>query len=291
MKRILLIGAKGQLGRDIERVFQTGYHLTGMDAEDCDISNPSQVSDCVVSARPEIVINTAAWTDVPGCEKNDKKAFEINAVGVKYVAAACQNVGAKLVHISTDYVFDGRQRMPYTENDIPRPLNAYGISKLAAEYYIESILPRHQIVRTSGLYGIHECVGKKTNFVETMLRLGQEGGLVRVVDDEVLTPTYAFNLAEQIRSLAECEEYGIFHSTNHGSCSWYEFARQIFKMADMKVNLEKTSIRDYPSSVKRPAYSVLENARLKHLGLDCMTDWQTALADYFNDRKNAILTI
>ncbi len=284
--RVLLIGARGQLGRDIERVLKSEHQLTGMDAEDCDITNHAQLTECVANARPDTVINTAAWTDVPGCDKNDKKAFEINAIGVKYVAHACHQLNARLIHISTDYVFDGVRKKPYTETDVPRPLNAYGISKLAAEFYIQSIHPRHLILRTSGLYGIHECLGKKTNFVETMLRLGQEGGLVRVVDDEILTPTYAYNFAQQIRQLVACDEYGIFHATNHGSCSWYEFASRIFRIAGMNVNLERVSIKDYPSPVRRPSYSVLENARLKSLGLDVMTDWQTALEHYFEDRKN-----
>lgn len=289
--RILLIGAKGQLGRDIDRVVRPFHSLTGIDQEDCDITNAIQIMECVQRAHPEIVINTAAWTDVPGCEKNDRKAFEINAIGAKYVAQACKTVNARLIHISTDYVFDGTKLSPYTESDTPRPVNAYGISKLAGEFYIQSILPQHQIIRTSGLYGIHENIGKKTNFVETMLRLGQEGGLVRVVQDEVLTPTYAYNLAEQILKLLDREIYGLFHATNQGYCSWYEFARKIFEFAGMKVSLEAVSVKDYASPVIRPAYSVLENTRLKELGIDIMNDWQTALKNYFNDRKNKTSSI
>ncbi len=284
--KILLIGANGQLGKDLLRVFTDDDQIIGVDIEDCDITKKEQIVHCIASKRPDAVINTAAWTDVPGCESNDRKAFELNALGAKYVALACHAVNCKLMHISTDYVFDGEKNEPYTESDTPAPINVYGLTKYMAELYIRYVHPQHFIVRTSGLYGIHHCVGKKTNFVETMLRLGQEGGLVRVVNDERLAPTFTLNLARQLKQLIRREDYGLYHAVSHGSCSWFEFARKIFDIAGMRVPLEPISVRDYNSPVRRPANSTLQNKRLQSLGIDIMNTWEEALEDYFLDRRN-----
>lgn len=288
MQKILLIGAQGQLGKDLTRVLSRDFDMAGVDIEQCDITQAQQVSALFETIRPDIAINTAAWTDVPACETNDEKAFQINALGAKNIAVSCERLSCKLMHISTDYVFDGKKNSPYIESDRPAPLNVYGLSKLTGEYYVKAYCTRHFIVRTSGLYGIYPAVGKKTNFVETMLKLAKENDTVKVVDDEVLTPTFTVNLAQQIRMLITENHYGIYHATNNGACSWYQFTEKIFDLAQIKTKLEKTSVKEFASTVRRPGYSVLENDRLKQRGIDIMKKWEDALADYFLDKENKL---
>lgn len=288
MQKLLLIGSNGQLGKDLIRVLSGEFDIVETDVGQCDITDARQVTELFDSSRPDVAINTAAWTDVPGCEINDKKAFEVNALGAKHVAQICERRLCKLVQISTDYVFDGKKNSPYVESDLPAPLNVYGISKLAGEYYIQAYCSRHFVVRTSGLYGIHPAVGKKTNFVETMLKLAKEREVIKVVDDEVLTPTFTIHLAQQIRTLISTEYYGIYHATNNGACSWYQFTRKIFELAQVKTILEKTSVKEFGSPVRRPMYSVLENHNLSKQGLDIMKPWEEALVDYFLDKENKL---
>lgn len=288
MQPILIFGGNGQLGRDLVRVFSGNTAVNDVDR--CDITDLEAVRRVVSHESAAAVINCAAMTDVPGCESNDALAFKVNAIGAKHVAIACEEKDLPLVHISTDYVFDGNKRDPYVESDLPNPLNVYGLTKLAGEYYVANWCTKHMIVRSSGLYGIHECQGKKTNFVEAMLRLAGQKDVVHVVDDEVLTPTYTLDLAQQIKILLDHGVHGIFHATNNGACSWYEFARAIFQMAGVGVRVERITSAAFGSPVRRPAYSVLQNQRLQNLRIDVMKPWTEALRDYFLD-KNHQLTI
>jgi dTDP-4-dehydrorhamnose reductase len=171
---------------------------------------------------------------------------------------------------------------------MPSPLNVYGVSKLAGEHYIQAYCDKHFIVRTSGLYGIHPALGKKTNFVETMLNLAKERDTIKVVDDEVLSPTFTIHLAQQIKKLMATDHYGLYHATNDGACSWYDFTKKIFEFAKVNTKLEKTSVKEFGSPVRRPAYSVLENYNLKKRGLDIMKPWEEALSDYFLDKENKL---
>ena len=288
LEQILLIGANGQLGKDLIRVLSRDFRVISVDVDQCDITDGAQVQHMLELHKPNTVINTAAWTDVPACETNDKKAFSINALGAKHVAQACEKVSCKLLHISTDYVFGGEKNAPYVETDLPAPLNVYGLSKLTGEYYISAYCSRYFIVRTSGLFGIHPALGKKTNFVETMLNLSKEKNVIKVVDDEILTPTFTIHLAEQIRVLIPTPHYGIYHATNDGACSWYQFTEKIFELARIKTKLEKTTVKEFGSPVRRPAYSVLDNHNLKKLSLDRMKTWEEGLSDYFMDKENKL---
>lgn len=281
--KILIFGACGQLGGDLIEAFK-GEETIGLDYEEADISNPEGVSGCFDKYRPDFVINAAAMTDVPGCEKDDIKAFTVNALGAKFIACNCMRLGAGLIHISTDYVFDGNKASPYEEDDAPSPLNVYGLTKLCGEYYVRAAMEKFFIVRTSGLYGLHKCRGKGGNFIDTMLRLSKEKKEIKVVSDEVLTPTYTKDLAEQIKELMKAPSSGVFHATSEGYCSWYEFAEAIFGFLGIKVNLVKVSQKEFGSAVKRPRYSVLENKRLKSLGLNKMRDWKVALEDYLRKK-------
>ncbi|MDP2942022.1 MAG: dTDP-4-dehydrorhamnose reductase [Candidatus Omnitrophota bacterium] len=282
--KTIIFGAKGQLGGDLADVLR-GAETIALDYDEVDISNSNSVSRTFEKYKPDAAINVAAMTDVPGCERDDVKAFMVNGLGPKFIAENCLKSNALLLHISTDYVFDGKKNSPYIEDDPPNPLNVYGISKLAGEYYIRALMERYFIVRTSGLYGLHKCIGKGGNFVDSMLRLSKEQKEIKVIDDEILTPTYTLDLANQIKDLIKTNSYGIYHITNEGFCSWYEFAEEIFRFLDIKVNSVKISHSEFPSIVKRPRYSVLENKRLKLLGINKMRDWKDALHSYLIQRK------
>lgn len=288
MQRICIFGGKGQLGKDLVRTLSGTHEVVALDVDTCDITDQSSVRDALDRHSPSTVINCAAMTDVPACETNDLAAFQINALGAKHVAMACEERSLRLVHISTDYVFDGLKRSPYVETDATQPLNVYGLTKLAGEHYVRQSCSRHYIVRSSGLYGIFECQGKKTNFVETMLRLAEKQTALRVVNDETLTPTFTLHLARQIRTLLTGDSFGTYHATNQGACSWYEFAVRIFDILGRNVEVVPVTSREFGSSVRRPPYSVLDNQALREKGLDIMPAWDQALRDYFLDKDNKL---
>ena len=260
--------------------------MVGLGHDDVDITDDAAVRALLERLHPEVVVNTAAFHNVPKCESMPEQAYAVNAVAPWRLARACTEVGARLVHVSTDYVFDGAKRAPYVESDVPAPLNVYGTSKLAGEHAVLANGP-HQVVRSSGLYGLRPCRAKGGNFIDTMFRVAAERPEVRVVDDEVLTPTCTTDLAVQIRVLALEGPPGLYHATAAGACSWYEFARAIFALGGLRTPLAPTSSGDTPSPVRRPTYSVLENAALARLGLDRMRPWQDALADYMHRRLSA----
>lgn len=285
--KILVIGADGQMGSDIVEAFGSS-HPVGLLHSDIEISDPASVEGTFAQYEPELVINTAAFHNVPQCENDDAKAFRVNALGAKFLALNCRKYGSRLLHFSTDYVFDGKKRQPYTEEDPPNPLNVYGVSKLMGEYYIKSIMDRYFIVRTSGLYGSHKCKAKGGNFIDTMKRLSKEQSEIKVVSDEFLTPTYTRDLADQIKKLVETDHFGLYHITNEGECAWFEFARAIFEILRIKVNLKEISAKHFASPVKRPAYSVLENGRLNKLGLNQMRHWKEALRSFLTTNEKPL---
>jgi len=236
------------------------------------------------------VINTAAMHHVENCEQEPSKAYAVNAVGARNLATVTRDLGAVLIHVSTDYVFDGKKDEPYVENDIPLPLNVYGNSKLAGEYFVRTLNPKHFVLRTSALYGKHPCRAKGgKNFVDLMLRLARERGRVRVVDSEFVSPTPTADVARQIAALTHCDAYGLYHATAEGSCSWYEFAREIFSAAEIDVKLEVASPAEFPAKVPRPRYSVLENRGLKTMRLNQFEPWQVGLRKYVSQIQTAFV--
>jgi dTDP-4-dehydrorhamnose reductase len=282
--RIAIIGSEGQLGGDLKEALSS-HDVQALTESDVDVIDEECVRQAIIDAGPEWVINAAAMTHVDRCETEDLKAFQVNALGARNVALAAQSVGAKIVMVSTDYVFDGKKGRPYLENDPANPVNAYGITKLAGESYTRNLNPKHYVVRTSGLYGTHPCVGKGRNFVETMLELAKEKDRLKIVDDEILTPTFAEDLALQIREMiASSPPHGTYHATNGGECSWFEFAEEIFAIADMDIGLERTTAAEWEAPAKRPAYSVLENAALKLSGINSMGHWKDALRRYLSKK-------
>ena len=280
--RVTIIGANGQLGTDLAHAFdRDGATVIGLTHADVEITNLHSVSQVLREQQPDVIVNTAALHHVETCEREPEKAFAVNAIGPRNLALAAREFDAVLVHVSTDYVFDGRQATPYRETDVPRPLNAYGTTKLAGEHFVQATTEKHFVVRTSGLYGKQPCRGKGgLNFVELMLKLGRERGTVRVVDSERVSPTSTEDLARQIVALSRSKSYGLYHATAEGSCSWFEFAREIFSATGTRVNLQVASANEFPAKVPRPSYSVLENQALKTLGLNLLKPWQEALQEY-----------
>jgi dTDP-4-dehydrorhamnose reductase len=278
--RLMIIGADGQLGADLVLQFRDHADLVPLTYEDGDIVDFNVVQSLVTMHRPEVIINTAAYHNVPECELHPVRAFEVNALGARNLALATESKGVRLVHISTDYVFDGSKSSPYTESDCPNPLNVYANTKLSGEYFIRSICKNYMILRVSGIYGKTRCIGKGSNFINTMLRLFRDGQSIRVVTDEVLTPTSTVEISRQLETMLQENCQGVFHVTAEGACSWHEFAQSIFKILEWPVQIQEARVADFPPTVKRPHYSVLENTRLKQAGINRMKDWKTALTEF-----------
>jgi dTDP-4-dehydrorhamnose reductase len=284
--KIAIIGAQGQLGCDVHKAFDSaGDNVFPLSHTEVEITNIDSVAKCLKAIRPALIVNTAAFTNVPLCETCKDEAFLINAEGAKNVACIARDIRARLFHISTDYVFDGKGKRPYVESDKTGPISVYGATKLAGENFIKAVAERYCILRVSGIYGKHPCRGKSgDNFVEMMLRYAREKDEVRVVDDEILTPTATVEIARQIVVLKETEDFGIFHATAEGHCSWYEFAREIFRVMNIKTQLSKADPGEFSSVVKRPKYSVLENKRLKDAQRNIFRHWKDGISEYLKER-------
>jgi len=280
----LLIGANGQLGSDLRQAF-SDCDLVPLTHAELELTDRTQVWDMLHKYGPHLILNTAAYHRVDECEDQPERAFVVNAIAVRDLAIAAREVGAVLVHFSTDYVFDGRRRHPYREVDRPGPLSVYATSKLAGEYFIQAALDRYFLIRTCGLYGLAGSRSKAGNFVETMLRLAADGREIQVVGDQIVTPTSAKELAHKVRQLVETDAYGLYHITNNGECSWYQFAQAILELSGVRPHLTETTSVAYGARAARPAYSVLDNASLRSLGLDDLREWRDALADYLTERK------
>ncbi|MCU0285453.1 MAG: dTDP-4-dehydrorhamnose reductase [Acidobacteria bacterium] len=281
--KIAVIGADGQLGTDIcKAIAKTNHELLRLTIADIDVADHASVSRVLEELTPGLVINTAAFHHVEKCEEETIKAFEVNALGPRNLARVCNHIDAALMHISTDYVFDGKKRAPYIETDNPMPLNVYANTKLAGEYFIEATARKYYILRVCGIYGKSPCLGKGgMNFVELMLKLSRERDEVRVVDDEILTPTSTVEIAAQIvKMIGANAQYGLYHATAEGSCSWFEFAAEIFNITKPNIKFNKAAPGEFAVKVNRPSYSVLENKFLKDQGIHIMRHWKEGLRDY-----------
>lgn len=287
MKRIFITGASGQLGLALEHLMvnnqdYTLYRTDARASEDgrvmaLDITDEAAVTEAVRSVKPDIIINCAAMTAVDLCESEPEKAYSINALGPKHLATAAKEADIKLIHVSTDYVYDGRANLHYIETTEPNPLSVYGRTKLEGDRFVLEHCPKSFVLRTAWVYG----EGK--NFVKTMLRLADQGNTIRVVSDQYGTPTSALELAKVILFLMETESYGIYHTTCEGSTNWHEFALTIFEMAGREVMVEAITTSDYPTPAVRPKYSVLDNKALRELHGYYMKDWKEALKEYMKD--------
>lgn len=289
MKRILLVvGAKGMLGRDLTGILHSSFskdEIIGWDIEEMDIQKEDESVAKIENLRPEIVIHIAAYTDVDGCELDKEKAFAVNAEGTRHVALAASKCHAKMVYLSTDYVFDGEKREPYLENDSPHPLNVYGHSKLKGEQYVQEWVKDSLIIRTQWLYG---PFGK--NFVDSILRRAREKGALSIVNDQIGSPTYTADLAKAISGLIQLDARGIFHVANRDVCTWYTFGRAILKLSGVnRVKVVPISSKELGRPAARPSYSVLNCQKFeKETGLT-MRPWSEALKDYLSTYRQPLI--
>lgn len=285
--KVVVIGATGQLGREASAAFgAAGHAVTEFGHEQAEVTSPESVRSALEGIRPDLVVNTAAFHNVEKCEADPAHTFAVNGIGARNVALATNQLGAQLIHISSDYVFDGLKGAPYTEADQAHPLNVYGNTKLSGEHFVRAGNPRHFIVRVSAIYGEYPCRAKAgLNFVELMLKLAHERPELRVVDDEFVTPTPTVQVARQLVALSQTSHYGLYHATAEGSCSWYEFAAAIFELTGTRVRLERARPGEFPAKVSRPKYSVLENAALKAKSLNVFRHWKEGLQDYLARRE------
>ena len=287
--KVLLIGSNGQLGTDLVKACQAaGDTVVPMTHAQLDVCSDRRVTEVLAEQKPDVVISTAAYHRVEECETQQARSFEVNTIAPMKLSLACNQVGATLVHFSTDYVFGGYpHNRPFVETDRPAPVNVYGTSKLAGEYLVSTYAERHFLLRVCGLYGTAGSSGKGGNFVETMLKKAAAGDAIKVVADQVLTPTYTGDLAKAVRELIQTKEYGLYHLSSEGECSWYDFTRHIFKSAGIDVSLSPIKTSEFFSAVRRPAYSVLSKAKFRSLGLS-IPDWQDALPRYLEERKQKL---
>lgn len=284
--KVLLIGANGQLGSDLLKVFQrAGDTVLPFTHAQLDVCSEARVAEVLTETKPDFVINTAAFHKVEECEKRSDLAFQVNGTGAMNLAVACKKAGAGLVHFSTDYVFGGYSKnTPYEEIDLPAPLNVYGTSKVVGELLIPAYTDRYFVLRVCGLYGIAGSSGKGGNFVETMLKKALAGDAIRVVDDQVLTPTYTGDLAKAVRDLILTGSFGLYHLSSEGECSWYDFTRHIFECAGIQAQLSPVKSSTFASPVNRPSYSVLSKKKVRTLGIS-MPSWKDALPRYLEERS------
>ena len=295
--KILITGSHGQLGTELLRQLKEGRSEIGpipeklctakvipTDADELDITDRDEVVAFVRRMEPDVIINCAAYTNVDGCESHTEDAFKVNALGPRNLAIAAQKVGAKLVHVSTDYVFSGKENggVPLDESALPAPVSAYGRTKLLGEQYVRQFCPRSFVVRTAWLYS---HTGK--NFVFTMVNAGRKLGALTVVNDQLGNPTNAADLAHHLLKLAVTKEYGVYHCTGEGICSWYDFAAEIIRLAGVDAVVTPCTSPEYkqmnPASADRPAYSALDNAMLRCTVGNDMRDWKEALACFFEN--------
>ena len=278
MKKLLITGCNGQLGRALNREYEgEQVQIINTDVPELDVTDQNAVMRLVREQKPDVIMNCGAMTAVDLCETEYDKAFRINALGARNLSIAAQETGAKIFQISTDYVFSGDAHTPYVETDLPDPQSVYGSTKLAGERFVQDFSNRYFIIRTAWLYG----EGK--NFVATMLRLAQSNDCVRVVADQAGTPTSAAELAKMMHLLDPTDNYGVFHGTCEGECSWAEFAEEIFKQAGKATAVEKITTEAFGAAAKRPAYSVLDNQMLRLTTDFKMRQWQDALSVYLKE--------
>ncbi len=289
--KVLVIGANGQFGSDLCQELAP-FELIPLLHSDIEITHMDSVKAAFTKHRPDVVINAAAYHHMDQCEDNPDKAFLVNALGARNLAVAALEQGTKLVHISSNIVFGGEEHRttPYTEFDLPSPINVIGRAKLAGENFVRHLYPRHFIIRVSGLFGRLGRSGKGPNFVETVLRLAREQNELRMVNDQILSLTYCGDAARKIAQLIPTDYYGIFHIANRGHCSWYEFSVEIIRLAGLKTTITPIASDQYPQKARRPHFMALDNYHLRLLGMDDMRPWQEALKDYMREKAHLALS-
>jgi len=289
IKRVLLLGANGQLGSDVQIVCNddSNIQLIPVTRAQLDVEDPNKIPNILDSLGPfDVLLNCTSYHKTDECEDFIEKALVVNGAAVAQMANYCNEHGIVFFHISTDYIFDGKKGKPYVEDDAANPLNAYGVSKLAGENFIKAYCKRHFIFRVSSLFGKSGASGKGGNFVETMLRMAKEGKPLRVVSDQVMSPTHTLDIARAIREVIsnDIQDYGVYHCSGEGECSWYEFACHIFELTGVKADVNPIRTSDFITKARRPQYSVLDNSRLHRIYP--MPAWEEALTEYLKIKEH-----
>ncbi|NQX60259.1 dTDP-4-dehydrorhamnose reductase [Paenibacillus qinlingensis] len=276
--KVLVTGANGQLGKDLVKFLAKDHEVYGLGRDQLDITNANQCSLVIGELKPEVIIHCAAYTAVDLAETEEDIAYKINAFGTRNLAVAAEKINAKLCYISTDYVFDGTSSKPYREYDNTNPQSVYSKSKRAGEQLVQTLTSRYFIVRTSWLYGLFGA-----NFVKTMLQLAQERDTLKVVSDQVGSPTYTVDLACFLEQLVQTERYGIYHASNTGFCSWFEFACAIFEESGLKTKVESCTTEEFPRPAPRPCYSVMEQMAIRANGFEYLRPWREGLKEFLKE--------
>jgi dTDP-4-dehydrorhamnose reductase len=273
--KVLVTGANGQLGKDVVSLFKKHYVVAGLGREELDITQSDQCKQKLSEFRPNIVIHCAAYTAVDLAESEEDQAYRVNAMGTRNLAVASELVGSKFCHISTDYVFDGQATAPYKEYDNTNPTGVYGKSKRAGEILVQSLSSKYFIVRTSWVYGLYG-----NNFVKTMLKLAQDRKQLKVVHDQLGSPTFTEDLAAFLLQLVETENYGVYHASNSGICSWNDFAKAIFEIKGLPIEVVPCTTEEFPRPAPRPKYSVMDHQSIRINGFEDLRPWKEALVDF-----------
>jgi dTDP-4-dehydrorhamnose reductase len=284
--KIVVIGSTGQLGQDLMKTLRVDHEVVGLAHKEIEVTDYASVQT-LKEQKPNVIINTAAFHKTDQCEDEPLKTFSVNAVGPKNVAAICKELNATNVFISTDYLFSGLKNEPYTEADIPDPINTYGISKLAGELFTKQT-PSHYIFRVASLFGVAGASGKGGNFVETMIMKAKKGESISVVDDMWMSPTYTKDAAESIKKILELQlPFGVYHLTNQGQCTWFQFAQEIFKLAGLTPDLKRIATSQIQTKAKRPLFSALKSVKLSKYNLE-IRSWKKALYSYLVEKGHVI---
>ncbi|TDF96219.1 dTDP-4-dehydrorhamnose reductase [Paenibacillus piri] len=273
--RVLVTGAYGQLGRDVVDIFREKHEVLGFGRNELDITDPNHCQQMIQEYRPDVIIHCAAYTAVDLAESEEDQAYLVNAYGTRNVAVAAEKMGCKICYISTDYVFDGSSANPYKEYDNTNPTSVYGKSKRAGENLIQTLSSKYFIVRTSWVYGQHG-----NNFVKTMLKISKERDKLSVVNDQIGSPTFTEDLAKFLLELVNSEKYGIYHASNSGSCSWYDFAKAIFEESNIAITVQPCTTEDFPRPAPRPKNSVMDHLSIRADGFKDLRPWREALTEF-----------
>ncbi len=276
--RILVTGAKGQLGWDVAKRLAPDHDVVRFDVEQMDLATPSLIGGILSKEEPDLIVHCGAFTAVDKAEEERDLCHRINAEATRAIAAQAVESDTRMIYISTDYVFDGTKQEPYEIDDQPHPINFYGQTKLEGELAVKKLLKKFQIIRTSWVFGVNG-----SNFVKTMVRLGKEREVVRIVSDQVGSPSYTVDLANLIAEMVRSDRYGTFHATNEGYCSWHQFATEIFRKKGLKVRIEPVASKDYPAKALRPKNSRLSKSSLDEAGFQRLPSWQDALERYLRE--------
>lgn len=277
--RVLVTGVKGQLGYDVVKELEKrGHQPIGVDREEMDLMDKKAIRDVIMKLCPEAIIHCAAYTAVDKAEEEVEVCYQVNAEATKVIAECAKELDITLVYISTDYVFDGTKEGEYVETDSPNPINVYGASKLLGEQYVQQLLEKYYIVRISWVFGENG-----NNFIKTMRRLGSERDELNIIDDQIGSPTYTADLAPLLVDMMETNKYGIYHVTNEGTCSWYEFANEIFKKSRIEVKTSPITTNQYPTVAKRPMNSRMSKEKLIKKDFNMLPSWNSALERYINE--------